>query len=139
VPSIVVDVGPLIALFAPSDRHHQAALAFLDRVETATLVTNLLVVGEVAATLAGHHRLLVEALNWTIDNIEIDHKAGLDLARSFEIMRKYKDLPADFADASLVALSERRSTRLVASVGRDFDVFRLPGNKTFENVFFADT
>ena len=51
--SIVVDAAPLIALFKPSDRHHRAATAFLGRSEPATLVTNLLVVGEVAAMLSG--------------------------------------------------------------------------------------
>jgi hypothetical protein len=39
--NIVVDAGPLIAMFARSDRHHKSAMAFLDRSESATLVTNL--------------------------------------------------------------------------------------------------
>ncbi len=137
MPSIAVDAGPLIALFKRSDRHHKAALAFLGRSESATLVTNLLVVGEVAAMLGGHHKDLVLGLNWILENVEIDHAAGLDLPRSIEIVEKYRDLPADLADASLVALCERRGTNLVASVDQDFDVYRLPRNKKFENVFFG--
>ncbi len=137
MPDIVVDAGPLIALFKPSDRHHKAAMAFLGRSESATLITNLLVVGEVAAMLSGKHTDLVECLNWVLENVEIDSSAGLDLPRSIAIVRKYKDLPADLADASLVALCERRGTNLVASVDRDFDIYRLPKNKKFENVFFA--
>jgi len=135
--SIVVDAGPLIALFKRSDRHHKAAMAFLARSESAALVTNLLVVGEVAAMLGGKHTDLVECLNWVLENVEIDSSTGLDLPRSIEIVQKYKDLPADLADASLVALCERRRTNLVASVDRDFDIYRLPKNKKFENVFFA--
>ena len=137
--NIVVDAGPLIALFKPSDRHHKAALAFLGRSESATLVTNLLVVGEVAAMLSGKHTDLVECLSWVLENVEIDSRAGQDLPRSMEIVQKYKDLPADLADASLVALCERRGTNLVASVDRDFDIYRLPKNKKFQNVFFAAT
>jgi predicted nucleic acid-binding protein len=137
LPSIVVDAGPLIALFKKSDRHHKAALAFLARAESATLVTNMLVVGEVAAMLAGNHNDLVLGLTWILENVEIDHSTGLDLPRSLEIVEKYKDLPADLADASLVALCERRGTNLVASVDQDFDVYRLPRNRKFENVFFA--
>ena len=116
MPSIVVDAGPMIALFKSSDRHHKAAKAFLGRSESATLVTNMLVVGEVAAMLAGTHTDLVLGLNWVLENVEIDHSAGLDLPRSLEFVEKYKDLPADLADASLVALCERRGTNLVASV-----------------------
>ena len=137
MPNIAVDAGPLIALFKRSDRHHKAALAFLGRSESATLVTNLLVVGEVAAILGGHHKDLVLGLNWILENVEIDHGAGLDLPRSIEIVEKYKDLPADLADASLVALCERRGTNLVASVDQDFDIYRLPRNRKFENVFFG--
>ena len=135
--SIVVDAGPLIALFKKSDRHHKAATAFLGRSESATLVTNMLVVGEVAAILSGNHADLVLCLNWILENIEIDSNAGLDLPRSIEIVQKYKDLPADLADASLVALCERLGTHLVASVDSDFDIYRLPKNKKFESVFFA--
>ena len=137
MPNIAVDAGPLIALFKRSDRHHKAALAFLARSESATLVTNMLVVGEVAAILGGHHKDLVLGLNWILENVEIDHGAGLDLPRSIEIVEKYKDLPADLADASLVALCERRGTNLVASVDQDFDIYRLPRNRKFENVFFG--
>jgi uncharacterized protein len=137
--NIVVDAGPLIALFKQSDRHHKAAMAFLARSESAALITNLIVVGEVAAMLGGIHTDLVECLNWVLENVEIDSSAGLDLPRSIEIVQKYKDLPADLADASLVALCERRGTNLVASVDRDFDIYRLPKNKKFENVFFAAT
>lgn len=136
--NIVVDAGPLMALFQPSDTYHRAAIAFLARLESATLVTNMLIVGEVAAMLRPHHTRLVVGLNWMVANIEIDPASGADLSKSIEIVEKYKDLPADLADASLVALCERRGTHLVASLNRDFDVYRLRKTKKFENVFFAD-
>jgi uncharacterized protein len=137
VPNIVVDAGPLIALFRHSDRHHPAALDFLDRSESASLITNLLVVGEVAAILGNRHSDLVTCLNWILGNIDIDAAATLDLPRALEVIEKYKDLPADLADASLVALCERRGTNLVASIDRDFEVYRLTKNKPFRNVFWA--
>jgi predicted nucleic acid-binding protein len=134
--SIVVDAGPIIAMFTRSDRHHHAALKFLDRSEGAALITNLIVVGEVAAVL-GRHNDLVASLDWILENVEIDSNAGTDLPKAISILEKYKDLPADLADASLVAMCERRGTNLVASVDDDFDVYRLPKNKRLQNVFFA--
>jgi uncharacterized protein len=62
LPSIVVDAGPLIAMFTRSDRYHAAARKFLARPESAALITNLLVVGEVAAVL-GPHKDLVACLD----------------------------------------------------------------------------
>ena len=138
MPDIAVDAGPLIALFKPSDRYHKAALAFVARTEAATLVTNLLVVGEVAAMLRGNHGELVACLGWVLENLEIDAAAGADLPRALEIVEKYRDLPADLADASLVALCERRGTRLVASVDRDFEVYRMGRGKKMENVFLGE-
>jgi uncharacterized protein len=137
VANIIVDAGPLIALFKRSDKYHRPAIAFLERSENATLITNLLVVGEVAAMMSPHHTDLVVCLSWIRDNIEIDAEAAFDLPRAIEVVEKYKDLPADLADASLVALCERRGTHLVASLDRDFDVYRMLKNKKFENVFFA--
>jgi uncharacterized protein len=134
--SIVVDAGPFIAMFARSDRYHAAALAFLTRSENAALITNLIVIGEVAAVL-GRHMDLVACLDWIVENVEIDSNAGKDLPKAIAILQKYEDLPADLADASLVAMCERRGTNLVASIDNDFDVYRLPKNKKLQNVFFA--
>ena len=134
--NIVVDAGPLIAMFTRSDRYHAAALEFLARSESSALITNLIVVGEVAAVL-GRHDDLVACLDWIVGNVEIDSNAGIDLPKAISILQKYKDLPADLADASLVAMCERRGTNLVASVDNDFDIYRLPKNKKMHNVFFA--
>lgn len=134
--SIIVDAGPLIAMFSRSDRYHTAALEFLARSEDAALITSLIVVGEVAAVL-GRHRDLAACLDWIVENVEIDSNAGIDLPKAISILQRYKDLPADLADASLVAMCERRRTNLVASIDDDFDVYRLPKNKKLHNVFFA--
>lgn len=134
--NIVVDAGPLIAMFTRSDRYHAAALEFLARSESAALITNLIVVGEVAAVL-GRHDDLVACLDWIVENVEIDSNDGIDLPKAISILQKCKDLPADLADASLVAMCERRGTNLVASVDNDFDIYRLPKNKKMHNVFFA--
>jgi predicted nucleic acid-binding protein len=58
LPSIVVDAGPLIAMFTRSDPYHATARDFLARSEGAALITNLIVVGEVAAVLGRHARVL---------------------------------------------------------------------------------
>ena len=137
MPSIVVDAGPLIALFRRSDRHHQAARLFLERHEASSLVTNLLVVGEVAAVLGASQKSLAACLTWIVDNIEIDAEAAADMPRAIEIIGKYRDLPADLADASLVALCERRGLSTMASINDDFEVYRMSRNRRLMNVFFA--
>jgi uncharacterized protein len=135
VQSIVVDAGPLIALFDKDDKHHAAAVACLVRIGSARLITTSLVVGEAAAMLSDLPPSLFRFLDWVFDVIEIDDALREDLPRVIELMKKYSDLPPDLADVSLIALCERRGIHTVASIDRDFAIYRLPKNKKFENVF----
>ena len=60
-----------------------------------------------------------------------------DIPRIIVIMKKYDDLPADLADASLLAVCERRNIREVATLDREFDIYRTADRKRLRNVFFA--
>ena len=73
---------------------------------------------------------------WVGEALVIDCDSEEDFPRIIEIVKKYADLPADFADASLVALCERLNTHIVASVDGDFTVYRNASKHTFDNVFF---
>ena len=79
---------------------------------------------------------LFRFMEWLSAVVEIDDALREDLPRMIEIMKKYDDLPADLADVSLVALCERRGVSTIASVDSDFEVYRLPKGRKFENVFF---
>ena len=135
--SIVVDAGPMIALFDRNDAYHKQAGEFLRRNGDCRLITTSLVIGEVAAMLSDLQPSLFRFMDWLSAVIEIDDALREDLPRIIEIMKKYGDLPADLADVSLVALCERRGVDMVASIDSDFDVYRLPKGRKFENVFFA--
>lgn len=133
MPSIVVDAGPLIALFDRDDRYHRRAIEFV-RTCQSRLVTNLPVLTEATFLLRFSVEAQRDLLMWAHRSVEIDG-ATTDLPRIAALLEKYRDMPADFADASLVALAERLNLRQVASVDRDFSVYRRLGNRTFENVF----
>jgi predicted nucleic acid-binding protein len=48
-------------------------------------------------------------------------------------MAKYRDLPMDYADATLVALAEESETDRVFTLDRKgFSTYRLPGRKAFQ-------
>jgi len=133
VPSIVVDAGPLIALFDRDDSHHRRAVEFV-RTCRSRLVTNLPVLTEATFLLRFSVEAQRDLLMWADRSVEIDGTTT-DLPRIAALLEKYRDLPADFADVSLVALAERLRLRQIASVDRDFAVYRTLGNRAFENVF----
>jgi hypothetical protein len=84
-------------------------------------------------------RFSVEAqrdlLWWAHRSLEIDQSTSSDLPRIIALFEKYRDMPADFADVSIVAMAERLDISRVASVDRDFAIYRPAGKRRFENVF----
>lgn len=55
------------------------------------------------------------------------------LRRCKALLKKYADLPMDFADATLVVLGEDLDTDLVFTTDRrDFGVYRLKGKRRFQ-------
>jgi len=134
VPSIVVDAGPLIALFDRDDRHHRRAVEFV-RDGRARLITNLPVLTEATFLLRFSVEAQRDLLWWAHKSLEIDQGTSADLPRIIALLEKYRDMPADFADASLVALAERLNVSRIASVDSDFTIYRLSDKRRFENVF----
>jgi hypothetical protein len=64
--------------------------------------------------------------------LSLDAGDGL---RMRELMRKYRDLPMDIADAALVRLAEREGVRRVFTTDRrDFSVYRLGRSGRFSIV-----
>jgi predicted nucleic acid-binding protein len=134
VPGIVVDAGPLIALFDRDDRHHRRAIEFVRDCRVPP-VTNLPVLTEAAFLLRFSAAAQRDLLRWAHPALDIDAGTAADLPRIAALLDKYRDLPANLADVSLVVLAERLRLRRVASVDRDFAVYRLPRRRWFENVF----
>lgn len=54
-----------------------------------------------------------------------------DVRRTYELMHRYKDLPMDVADASLVAAAEALDISRVFTLDSDFRIYKLFGRKAF--------
>jgi predicted nucleic acid-binding protein len=135
VPSILVDAGPLIALFDRDDRHHRRAVEFVSGCRSH-LVTNMPVLTEATFLLRFSVAAQRDLLLWAHRSLEIDQATSDDLPRIAALLDKYRDMPADFADASLIALAERTNLSRVASVDSDFAVYRTLGKRALANAFF---
>lgn len=122
---ILVDAGPLIALLDASDDHHEACVAALRKVREP-LLTVWPAVTEAMHLLA----FSSDAQDALMEMLEREMPAlarldVVDLARMRELMRKYRDLPMDLADAAVVAVAERERCRKVFTIDRsDFLVYR---------------
>ena len=137
MPSIAIVSGVLYALFDGSDRHHRRAVDFLAGARVS-LVANLAVITEVTYLLRFSLEAQTAHLAFVEAGIEVDQQTIQDIPRIVEVMKKYAGLPADFADASLVALCERRGLEQIATLDRDFDIYQLSNGTRLRNAFSVD-
>jgi predicted nucleic acid-binding protein len=56
------------------------------------------------------------------------------LAQIRSLIEKYRDLPFDFADASVAVLAERTGVSQVLTLDRDFDIYTDVRGKRLKNV-----
>lgn len=127
--TVLVDSSAFIALMVESERHHQRVVELvrdLRRQHTQLLVITpvLLEVFQVTLKLAGYTRA-IRTLATLREISEIADLTGADYDRMQSIMTQYADAELDFADAAIMALSERLNITQVATLDRrDFGLFR---------------
>jgi predicted nucleic acid-binding protein len=135
VKNILIDAGPLIALFDRSDKYHLKAISFLKSLERG-LITTWPVITETSHMLSFSTKAQANFLEWIergglkIYEMEHDH-----ISRLSELTKKYDDVPMDLADASLIVVSEVKGIHQIASIESDFYIFRDVRNKYLENIF----
>src|SRR5262249_24741929 len=66
------------------------------------------------------------------DELRLAALEGDDLKRARNLMEKYRNVPMDLADATLVALAEAMSLQRIFTLDSDFRIYRLNGKRTFE-------
>jgi len=129
---ILIDSGPLIALFDADDNHHKKAVNFIKE-NKFPLVTTLASITEALHLLDFNRNAQIDFLDWIskgaleVHNIDIP---AFNKLRDLTI--KYKDLPMDFADACLVYLAEELNITKIATIDRDFTIYRIKNKKRFE-------
>jgi predicted nucleic acid-binding protein len=123
---ILVDTGPLVALFDPADSDHRRCARLLATIEEP-LCTTVPVLTEAFHLLnpgsIGSQRLMDFVTGRGLNVGFLDHRA---LARTFEVMVQYADHPVDLADASLVVLAETLKLHKIFTIDRgDFTTYRI--------------
>ena len=131
--NIVVDAGPLIALFRRRDKHHARVKRFLSA-NASRLVSTLAVVTEVCHFLNADGKAAL--LTWIRRGGLSLQPLGVDDFPEIEaLLRRYADRDIDFADATLVWLADLVNTVDVMTIDReDFLVYRVRGGLAFNLV-----
>jgi predicted nucleic acid-binding protein len=128
----LVDTGPLVALFDPSDRDHERCKDALAQLRRNRRVTSLAVLTEAVYLLGFSGRAQRALLAFVATGaVEIAEFGPAQVSRAAALMERYANLPMDFADATLVVLAEHfRTTAIFTLDHRDFTVYRV-GRRAF--------
>ena len=129
---ILIDTGPIVALFDRDDRHHALCIEILKEMREP-LVTTWSILTEAFYLL--NFSWEVQDSLWLFiqrGGVEI-HPTGKDLLiQCRELMKQYRDLPMDLADATIVALADVLGvSRIFTLDHKDFSVYRFKQRKRF--------
>ena len=123
---ILVDTGPLVALFDPADGSHTRCVEVLETIEEP--------LGTTVPVLTEAFHLLSPGSTGSLRLMDFMAGAGLTipflddvtLGRAFELMIQYADTPMDLANASLVVAAEQLDMRKIFTIDRtDFATYRI--------------
>jgi hypothetical protein len=123
---ILIDTGPLVALFDPKDPDFKHCHLVLKGI-SEPLYTTEAVLTEVLHLLdpasQGSEGVKKFVLERYVALLPLDIA---DIERAFELMDQYLDRPMDLTDATLLVLAEKLRTRKVFTLDEnDFSVYRV--------------
>jgi len=136
---LIVDTGFWLALANRKDASHQSATQLFQKLENEEFITTWCVVTETCYLM--QKRVGIDAPKLFIRKIAAGMVKVFDLdsthcPRIEQLMEKYRNLPMDLADASLVILAEELGHGRILSVDyRDFNTYRWKNTEPFENLF----
>ena len=126
---ILVDTGPLVALFDKRDKYHAWTVAALGST-VGPLTTCEAVLTEVCFLLKqqfGGAEEVFELLDRGLLQLRFDLRAEHE--RVAQLMKRYGDLPMSLADACLVRMAETIPASRVMTLDTDFTVYRRHGRQ----------
>lgn len=139
---ILADSGFWVALLSERDEHHGAAVEALRACRDEILVTTWPVLTETSYLLgpkasAEKQQLLFKRICSGACTLYEFPASALD--RMAALMQKYRELPMDLADASLVVLAEDLDEgRILSTDQRDFGAYRWKNTKPFQNLLLGE-
>ncbi|MFN0300716.1 MAG: type II toxin-antitoxin system VapC family toxin [Burkholderiales bacterium] len=133
--SVLVDTGPLVALFSARDTHHADAQAWFKSFR-GNLLTTWPVLTEVTHLLA-HPHLVSRFMRWVSQGgAHVFELPGQAVAEITDLMERYESAGMDLADASLVWLADQIAIPRVISIDEGgFAVYRTASGIALTNQF----
>ncbi len=132
--NIIVDAGPLIALFDKDDRYHSSVIKFLKTFD-GQLITSWPVITEVTHLLSFDVNVQIDFLEWLKrEAVAIVNLENIHLERIIQLSKKYSDVPMDLADSSLIVIAELTNITDIITIDSDYYIYKTKNKKSLNNI-----
>ena len=131
--SVLLDTGPLVALFKRNDAHHARSVTWF-KAHRGPLLTTQAVITEAWHLVSEPAR--IPLIRFTSATCEVCEFGAGGQARILTTLERFADLSMDYADATLVVLAEMQRVTAIATIDvNDFLAYRLSNGRAFRLVF----
>lgn len=132
---MLCDTGPMVALIDRKDPHHASCVAALDALPVEQFTTTWPCLTEAMYLLrrGGGLEAQRELWGYLADGfIKLASPHEDDLRSIFDFMSQYRDMPLDFADASLIVIAARLQDWKIFTVDRRLSAVQIFGRQWLE-------
>jgi predicted nucleic acid-binding protein len=128
----ILDTGPWVALIDRSESRHIECAQWLKNF-SGRLYSTEAVLTEVLYILNFSITAQCAALDFVLESVVEVVPSSIDsLKKTKNLMKRYADLPMDFADATIVCLAAETEIRNIVTFDRkDFAIYKFPRKKSF--------
>lgn len=129
---VLLDTGFIVALLDRSEQHHSQCADLLADL-AAPLITCEAVLAEACYLLRGLQGAEAALLvNVERGNFVVPYRLTGNTAAVIKLIKKYADVPMDFADACLVDMANVYDTGRILTLDSHFRIYRWARNRAFE-------
>lgn len=128
---VLLDTSVIVAWLNRRDHYHERCVAALAGIQQS-IVTCEAVIAESCYLM----QAIPAAIDKVLENVadgtfQIPFRLSECAVEVGSLQRKYRDTPADFADACLIAMANQLGTGDILTVDSDFKHYRWRRNRTF--------
>lgn len=133
---VLIDTSCIVSLLDKSQAAHEVCAAIIETLPNP-MITCEAVIAETCHLLRKTRGASQAVLaNIIKGNFRVPWSVENDAERVGFLLKKYNDVPMDYADACLVTMAEIYETNAILTLDGDFCVYRINGRKHFDLLLF---
>ncbi len=128
----ILDTGPWVALIDKSEAKHDICVQWFKNF-SGKLYSTESVLTEVLYLLNFSVKAQIAAIDFVLKSVvEIIPSSIKNMEKIKTLMKKYSDLPMDYADATIVSCAmDTRIYNIITLDQKDFNIYRFKKNQSF--------